>query len=198
MAGRTFYQLANGNLNKAGAVRRHNAAMREAKSKGQLLTGSPNFGGTSKFSKGEIDKQKAMEIVKNGDIIARKGKDGKVERIKVTSENRDQVLSSNSGEIREQFILQPAGQKSGDIIKRGTVQPFREGKKLKSRGESGKAPRKASSIFMPKYARALEGGKPVKSKKQVALRTKQLRKKEKVRRSKEKASAKRASKKGGK
>jgi hypothetical protein len=50
----------------------------------------------------------------------------------------------------------------------------------------------------PKNQGAVTGGKPLKSKKQVALRTKQLRKKEKVRRSKEKAAARKAAKKGGK
>lgn len=198
MAGRTFYQLANGNLNRAQDVRSHNAEMRKAKKEGRLSVGSPNFGGTAANSKGAITKERAAEIIKSGDIIARKGKDGKVERIKVTAENRDQLLNSNSGQIREQFTPQPAGQKQGDKVARSSVTPFRDGKQLPKRGEKGAAPRVPSLLTPVKSRNKLEAGKPLRSKKQVALRTRQLKKKEKVRRSKEKAAAKRAAKKNKK
>lgn len=201
MAGRTFYQAADGSLTRAAKVRHHNATLRAGKKTGQMVVTNSNFGTAGK-STGEIEPNRAADVVKNGDIIAVKGKDGKVERIKVTADNREQVLGRKEGTMKPTFRpVQSDFGKAGVALKRGTEQVFRGGKQLKSRGAgSGKAPRFPTGfgVMSPKNQQAALGNKPLKSKKQVALRTKQLRKKEKVRRTKEKAAAKRAAKKGKK
>ena len=201
MAGRTFYQAADGSLTRAAKVRSHNAKLREGKKTGQMVVTNSNFG-TAGRSTGEIESSRAGDVVKNGDIIAIRGKDGKVERVKVTADNRDQILGRKEGTMKPTFRpVQSDFGKEGVALKRGSERVFKDGAEKKSRGAgSGKAPRfpRGFGVMTPKNQGAVTGGKPLRSKKQVALRTKQLRKKEKVRRSKEKAAAKKAGKKGGK
>jgi hypothetical protein len=201
MAGRTFYQAADGSLTRAAKVRHHNAVLRAGKKTGQMVVTNSNFGTAGK-DKGEIEAGRAADVVKNGDIIAIKGKDGKVERVKVTAANRDAVLGRKEGTLKPTFRpVQSDFGKAGVALKRGSERVFGGGKEKKSRGQgSGKAPRfpKGFGIMSPKNQQAALGNKPLKSKKQVALRTKQLRKKEKVRRNKEKAVARKAAKKNNK